>query len=119
VINHYKSTEFITGLRGIAALLVFLIHSGGGLRSLSPVANAFVDWGKYGVDIFFVISGFTIFYQFYEKGYHLRYFLMQRILRISSPYWPLLLLLFLMGLMNVPLGSNPWGHGLKGPIFLG
>jgi peptidoglycan/LPS O-acetylase OafA/YrhL len=115
VISHYKSTEFITGLRGIAAFLVFLIHSGGGgLRELSSATNIFVDWAKYGVDIFFVISGFTIFYQFYEKKYSLKNFLIQRIMRISVPYWPLLVLLFIMGILNIPLGINYWGHGAQG-----
>jgi peptidoglycan/LPS O-acetylase OafA/YrhL len=65
--RHYGGTEFITGLRAIAVFLVFLIHSGGGgLREVSEFLNTFVNFGKYGVQIFFVISGFTIFYQLYE-----------------------------------------------------
>ena len=113
--RNYHSTQFITGLRGVAAFLVFLIHAGGGgLREISMHLNTLVDWGKYGVDIFFVISGYTIFYQFYEKNYNLKRFLIQRISRISIPYWPLLILIFFMGWVGVPIGSNPWGDGLHG-----
>lgn len=92
----YEKTNFITGLRAIAILLVFLIHSGGGgLRQQSDAMSVFVDFGKYGVPMFFVISGFTIFYQFFEGRYTLRHFLFNRVSRISLPYFPILILLFL------------------------
>lgn len=92
----YKSTNFITGLRAIAILLVFLIHSGGGgLRDMGSAANFLVDIGKFGVQIFFVISGFTIFNQFFTERYSLRDFLAVRLSRISIPYYPILLLLFI------------------------
>lgn len=114
LLRSYEQTNFITGLRALAVLGVFLIHSGGGgLRELSPMWNTFVDWGKYGVDVFFVISGYTIFYQIFHAKYNVKYFLMQRITRISAPYWPLLLLLFLTGIMGVSLGSNHGAEGLE------
>ena len=113
--RHYIGTEFITGLRGLAAFLVFLIHSGGGgLRGISPEFNSFVDWGKYGVIIFFVISGYTIFFQIYERKYSLKRFLAVRLLRISIPYYPVLILLFVAGIYGVNIGSNPWGNGAHG-----
>lgn len=54
-----------------------------------------VDWGKYGVTIFFVISGFTIFNQIYGRKYTLRNFLAVRLTRVSLPYFPLLLIVYL------------------------
>ena len=52
-----SATLFLTGLRGYSALAVFLIHSGGGgLRSLGEWGNKLVDFGKYGVISFFVLS---------------------------------------------------------------
>ncbi len=102
--RHYQGTEFITGLRAIAVLLVFLIHSGGGgLRSLGIEFNSLVDWGKHGVEIFFVISGFTVFHQILGRKYTFKKFLLVRILRISLPYWPLLIALYLI--------SNHLTHG--------
>lgn len=116
----YKDTNFITGLRAIAILLVFLIHSGGGgLREMNPALNLLVDIGKYGVQIFFVISGFTIFNQLFSEHYSLRDFLMVRILRISIPYYPLLFLVFIY----INLGGkqfNDWAIQLnEGEISTG
>jgi peptidoglycan/LPS O-acetylase OafA/YrhL len=94
--RNYKDTNFITGLRAIAISLVFLIHSGGGgLRELGGAYNLFVDFGKYGVPMFFVISGFTIFHQLYSGNYSFSKFLKIRISRISIPYFPIILLIFI------------------------
>ncbi|WP_167489210.1 acyltransferase family protein [Vibrio ouci] len=94
--RHYEGTDFITGLRAIAVFLVFVIHSGGGgLRDISEFLNTFVDFGKYGVQVFFVISGFTIFFQLSKEGYSLRRFLLIRIFRISIPYFPVLIFIYI------------------------
>jgi len=115
LLRDYEQTNFITGLRAFAVLGVFLIHSGGGgLRDISEFWNTLVNWGQYGVDVFFVISGYTIFYQFFKSDYKFRYFIIQRVIRLSVPYWPLLLLLFIMGVIGIPLGTNYWGHGAQG-----
>jgi len=51
----------LDGLRGVAALMVFLIHSNGmGLRELGRIGNAIADHGKYGVTIFFVVSAYSL-----------------------------------------------------------
>lgn len=93
--RNYNDTNFITSLRAIAILFVFLIHSGGGLRELGPIWNFIVDSGKHGVQIFFVISGFTIFSQFFSEKYTLKKFLLVRLSRISIPYYPILIILFI------------------------
>lgn len=94
--RHYGGTEFITGLRALAVFLVFILHSGGGgLRDINEFFNTFVDFGTYGVHMFFVISGFTIFYQLCEGNYTLRRFLLIRISRLSIPYFPILILIFI------------------------
>jgi peptidoglycan/LPS O-acetylase OafA/YrhL len=95
--KNYGRTNFITSLRGIAALMVFMIHSGGGgVRELGDFFNAIVDTGAYGVDFFFVISGYTIFNQLLSKKYSIKSFILLRITRISIPYYPLLIILFLL-----------------------
>ncbi|MGV4793005.1 acyltransferase family protein [Rhizobium sp. F40D2] len=51
----------LDALRGIAAMMVFMIHAGGwGLRSLGTIGNSIVDHGKYGVTIFFVVSAYCL-----------------------------------------------------------
>ncbi len=45
--KNYGDTNFLTSMRAIAILLVFLIHSGGGgLRLLSGWGDHLVDCGK-------------------------------------------------------------------------
>lgn len=83
LLEKYGSTNFIIGLRAVAMLTVFLIHSGGAMP------------GVHGVQIFFVISGFTIFYQFYERDYTFKKFIFTRLARISIPYFPIIILIYL------------------------
>lgn len=105
--REYTSTNFVTGIRAIAILLVFLIHSGGGgLREWGHIGNTLTDWGKFGVQIFFVLSGFTIYYQMYDRNYSLKRFLLVRLTRISIPYFPILILI----LIYLQLGGQPFNE---------
>lgn len=95
--NTTSSTNFIVGLRAIAIMMVYLVHSGGaGLGQTSEFINTLIFWGRYGVEMFFVISGFTIFYQFYHEKYTAFQFIIVRYLRISIPYYPMLLFCYLL-----------------------
>lgn len=81
----YGDTDFITGLRAIAATMVVMIHTGA-FADFGAIGHAITYAGKYGVDIFFVISGFTIAKTFTEaKDY--RSYLTRRIMRIVPLYW--------------------------------
>jgi peptidoglycan/LPS O-acetylase OafA/YrhL len=48
--------------------------------------NEIAFWGKYGVDFFFVLSGFIISYSTFKKKYHYKNYILNRILRIYIPY---------------------------------
>ena len=83
----------VQGLRAIAALLVFSVHlnvieqrfagSTQFLRALNPL-------GEWGVDLFFVISGFVMitstWNEFATPAISLRFFL-RRLTRVYPPYW--------------------------------
>lgn len=58
-VRRYGETDFITGLRAIAASMVVIIHTGA-FTGFGSMGSALTGLGKYGVDIFFVISGFTV-----------------------------------------------------------
>lgn len=94
--QNFDNTKFITGLRAYSALGVFLIHSGGaGLREISYNANKLVDFGKYGVVSFFVISAFTICMSIdkNDKFSPLNYFV-KRFLRIAPMFYLVTLLCY-------------------------
>ena len=66
--SKYLGTNFITGIRAYAAIFTVLIHTGGaGLRNLGATANYFVDLGRTGVYVFFVISGYAVSSTFSES----------------------------------------------------
>ncbi len=84
----------LDGMRGIASLLVFCHHltnfdgSGGQVPGLLLLSRIFV-YGRYGVDIFFVLSGFLITsIIFQERGQRSFYraFYARRVLRILPLY---------------------------------
>lgn len=96
--KRYGETDFVTGLRAIAALAVVLIHAGGaGLRELGPVGNNLADLGRTGVYVFFVISGFSVAASF--KGDYGRY-LAKRFLRLAPLYYFWLFAALLLGLQQ-------------------
>src|SRR5450432_3125149 len=84
-------------LRGLASLFVFLFH-------LINLSNGYIgnEWmrsvafyGKFGVQFFFVISGFVITYSMIISGFRTKdyfKFLQKRIVRIEPPYLLVLLL---------------------------
>ncbi len=76
-------------LRAIAAYLVVLYHA----RLLTPIGEIFsFDFGRAGVDIFFVISGFIIQYvAARDDGGRPGAFLLKRVIRIVPLYWLLTL----------------------------
>jgi len=95
ILKDYKSTNFITSLRAVAVLLVFFTHFFNNLKLANPTINFLSEIGKCGVEIFFVISGFTIFSQFFSEKYNFKNFIAIRLGRISIPYYPLLFLVII------------------------
>jgi exopolysaccharide production protein ExoZ len=80
----------IQTLRFFAATAVVLFHSKGSAESYlggTSRASALFDHGRYGVDLFFVISGFIIYYTTRRKDLSAGQFLRRRIERIVPIYW--------------------------------
>lgn len=103
----------LTGLRAVAAYLVFLHH-----YNPAPPGTYFykvVNQGYVGVSIFFVLSGFLIYHRYAEAyfvraDWSWRIYLQNRFARIYPLY--ILLLLF-------TVGSRAWsGHPMDGITFL-
>ena len=94
-----RRLEGIDALRGIAALSVcychFVIGSATFLPETSLMRQAGPYAGLYGVNVFFVISGFVIALSLYRADYRLGVapkYLLRRIVRIDPPYLVHLLL---------------------------
>lgn len=113
--SHLPEKKFFDILqiyRGIAALLVVIHHTYISFEYYHKLDLKFwaffASVGKYGVDFFFVLSGFIITYSTFKyrgKSGYLKKYVFNRITRIYIPYLPMgilmLLLYFLMpGLSN-------------------
>jgi peptidoglycan/LPS O-acetylase OafA/YrhL len=82
----------LDGLRGLAILLVFIFHYGGGLQSTHPAQRLlgyFTQFSWCGVVLFFALSGFLITGSLWETNHtilRLRNFYAHRALRILPLY---------------------------------
>lgn len=86
-----KSISNIQVLRGLAAMGVVVAHAAGMLLYGDvPVSLPNVEWGAFGVDVFFVVSGFVMAHSaaglFGEPGAALP-FLLRRAVRVVPLYW--------------------------------
>lgn len=87
--------QALDGLRGLACLAVLGFHylnRGPGLfPEIGPI-RSWAFWGLYGVDLFFVISGFVIFMTIQHSS--LRRFVISRAIRLYPLYWVCVVLTF-------------------------
>ena len=88
--------DILQVFRGIAALMVVLHHSIGSIKYYHKIEYSFLNYiayiGKFGVDFFFVLSGFIITYSAYYKYNEPNSFsnyLKSRLIRIYIPYLPI------------------------------
>lgn len=96
-----QKISIVHTLRGIAALMVaghHLLHPQL-TKIYDPVFAHFTQWGRHGVEIFFVISGFVLPYSMNKAGYirsDFFWFLLKRAVRILPASYVAILLLLAM-----------------------
>lgn len=78
---------YIDALRGYAILMVIATHVAIGAPMLSGVVRALVDQGQRGVQLFFVVSAFTLMTSWHYRHDGALRFYIRRFFRIAPMFW--------------------------------
>jgi exopolysaccharide production protein ExoZ len=86
-------------LRAVAAAVVVLSHAANSLLGhTSHLIN--LDYGAYGVDIFFVVSGFVMYYTTFDTAMRPGTFILKRLVRIVPLYFMLSTAMFALVILS-------------------
>ena len=121
----------IDGLRFVAISVVFYYHiahrlvlSGAGTGQPSSLLQSLMSTGNYGVELFFVISGFVLALPYIRarladgKAVSLRAYYLRRLTRLEPPYIVFLIALFVLDLvLGLGTGQGLWRHLLAGLVY--
>jgi exopolysaccharide production protein ExoZ len=119
IANRHERLLGLQVLRGLAALLAVIHHVAVTLAlrkymGLSILGGLFVPLGRAGVDLFFVLSGFIIYYVHHaDIGVPTRFrrYATRRLVRIYPTYWAVLLLvvgaLFVLPSLGASVDRQP------------
>jgi peptidoglycan/LPS O-acetylase OafA/YrhL len=105
----------LDGVRGLAIVMVLFVHFIGDSPAHTTLERAMVklaNYGIWGVDLFFVLSGFLItglLYDSKKSAHYFRDFYVRRTLRIFPLYYGVLALLFIL----LPALHLPYPSGLQ------
>lgn len=107
-----KKLDYIDALRGVAVLLVIAVHFGLSLSKDSPYAHI-ARFGQYGVQLFFVLSAFTLCLSLKkaEGNSPVTYagFMVRRFFRIAPLYYAAILAYFVFTFASFKLvGVSPF-----------
>ena len=82
-----KKLQFLDALRGLAILLVLMVHSGG-LIELFGMKLSLTNFGQRGVQLFYEVSAFSLLYSYFSRGEaSWRAFFIRRFFRIAPLFY--------------------------------
>lgn len=112
---HGDRNETVDALRGLAAIAVCFFHFSNAIGPFASVSSLppWTAYGRWGVDVFFVISGFIVPFAMARADYNIAIwhrFMARRLIRLEPPYLVSIAVVIAVGLAAA---ATPW---FKGPI---
>lgn len=92
-----KHLACLDGLRGMAILMVVMIHSSQLITGLALPLRNFAFYGVRGVQLFFVVSGLTLVMAYRAKPFHWPDFAVRRFFRIAPMFYLAALFYLILG----------------------
>ncbi|HEY6727914.1 MAG TPA: acyltransferase [Polyangiaceae bacterium] len=112
MVNSSSVVAPVQALRAVAAWLVVYHHYVQvfyDFKHPGRVARLFASFGNFGVDIFFVVSGFVMYYALHTRNRSAGVFFVERVVRIVPNYWFYTFLLVpLWPLHSLPTWPTGW-----------
>lgn len=108
--SDHRSTRYLDGVRGIAILMVVMVHASLQCPNLPPVLSAFAFYGVRGVQLFFIVSGMTLMLSHVARRLQPANFYARRFFRLAPMFYGGAALYLLLG-ATTGLGAAP--HGAK------
>ncbi|MEI8622584.1 acyltransferase [Pseudoalteromonas sp. B129b] len=102
----YLSIQY---LRALAALMVLLTHTSFKLENNGSDLLSWFNIGGYGVDLFFIISGFIMCLTVQDKKINFTTFMKQRVIRIIPLYWLMTSVALIIFFINPSLVNSSGG----------
>lgn len=83
-----QNLPILTGLRFFAAFYVFIFHiyNRYSFDSLGKTISDFIAQGAVGVNIFFILSGFILYYNYHDREVNFTEFILKRLAKIYPVY---------------------------------
>ncbi len=86
-----KHLEYVDALRGWAIILVMCVHSSVMVSGLPQIVESLAEKGRYGVQLFFIMSAFTLFLSYESRRtrdiHPVLAFFVRRLFRIAPLFW--------------------------------
>lgn len=108
--------SYIDAGRGIAILLVILVHVGYAVPNLDQFSFSIFKFGQMGVQLFFILSAYTLCLSFNsrkEESNRIINFTIRRIFRIAPAYYLALFLYFILSFVEHYFKFGTWDHSEK------
>ncbi|WP_310426691.1 acyltransferase [Chamaesiphon sp. VAR_48_metabat_135_sub] len=109
IVSSADNLEYIDVVRGIAILLVILIHTSKEINGLPEWIFAIGDYGQMGVQLFFIVSAYTLCFSYTRRKQEdkaLISFFIRRFFRIAPLYYLAIIGYFLSEPLTYILAKN-------------